>query len=93
MENLDPLPQNQSAFFPSRGFILDFLGWWWWGVCWGLLFRFILSKIGVLEFLSFSWVNKFCHPFIKRHFVLASSAAPKKPSLYNKLTLNNSYIG
>ena len=26
MENLDPLPQNQSAFFPSRGFILDFFG-------------------------------------------------------------------
>ena len=65
-KNLDPLHQNRrwenSAFFPSGGFILDFF------FCSrreGLLFHFILSKIGVLEFLSFSWVNKlhlFYHP-------------------------------
>ena len=65
-KNLDPLHQNRrwenSAFFPSRGFILDFF---FGSRREGLLFHFILSKIGVLEFLSFSWVNKlhlFYHP-------------------------------
>ena len=52
--NFNPLHRNQrwenSAFFLSRGFIFVFLGGWGWGR--DLLFYFVLSKIGGLEFLS-----------------------------------------
>ena len=58
MENLDPHPPKSNMGGEGGGAV---------GVGRGLLFHFILSKIGVLEFLSFSWVNKLhllYHPFI-----------------------------
>lgn len=68
MENLDPLPQNQSAFFPSRDFILDFFG----VVVVGGLLGVAVSFYSVQDWSS--WVPKFflgeqiLSPFYKTSF-------------------------